>query len=74
MFITKIVSDLIDVIFFVNLHQDLEKVRILEISKGDFIVIIGVKSEEDPHNDGVLVSILKLRSCLEELQTWVCVK
>ena len=74
MLIRKELSNLIDVVLVSNLVQNLIQSAVLEVSERDLAIIIYIKYEENPHNHCFRVTILELRSCLQELQTWVLFK
>jgi hypothetical protein len=67
MLIRKELSDLVDIVLICDLVQNLEQSTVLEVSERDLAVVIYIKHEENPHNHGFRVTVLKLRCCLQEL-------
>ena len=73
-FIGKVISDLINIAFRINLEQCLYKIWILKISVNYLSIIIWIQPKEDSHDYSVSISILKLRCCLQKLKSRMSVK
>jgi len=68
MLIGKVKSDFIYVVFTRHLVQYCEKIAVFEISKGNFAVIIDIKSEKYAHYHSISIAFLELRGSLQEFQ------
>ena len=74
MFIREIFSNFINIIFLPYLKQYVFKVWLLKVSKRDTTIIICVYFVKYTHYYCVLVTVLKFRSLLQELQPWMLIQ
>jgi len=69
--IGKVLSYFVDVFFVGHSEEDISQVGILKVPPRYPTVIICVDLIEYPHDNGVSITFLKLRSSLQEFEAWV---